>query len=72
MKKDDVLLISDYGDQIRFLEEENGEIIGYYLDGSTGEKSQPMLVDQIIMMFGDGNVGWKYAKTSATPNTPTK
>jgi hypothetical protein len=71
MKKDDVLLISDFGDEIRFLEEQNGQIIGYYVDIDSGDKSEPMPVDQIIMLAGDGNVGWKYVETSETPNTLT-
>lgn len=71
MKKDDVLLVSDYGDEIRFLEEKEGQVLGYYVDGVSGEKSEPMLVEQIIMLAGDGNVGWKYTKSSEIPNTPT-
>jgi hypothetical protein len=71
MKKDDVLLVSDYGDEIRFLEEKEGQVLGYYVDGVSGEKSEPMLVEQIIMLAGDGNVGWKYAKSSEISNTLT-
>jgi hypothetical protein len=71
MKKNDVLLVSDYGDEIRFLEEKEGQVLGYYVDGVSGEKFEPMLVEQIIMLAGDGNVGWKYAKSSEIPNTLT-
>ena len=71
MKKDDVLLVSDYGDEIRFLEEKDGQVAGYYVDGTSGEKSEPMLVEQIIMLAGDGNVGWKYVENKETSNTPT-
>ena len=71
MKKDDVLLVSDYGDEIRFSEEKEGQVIGYYVDSDSGEKSEPMLVEQIIMLAGDGNVGWKYVENKETPNTPT-
>jgi hypothetical protein len=72
MKKDDVLLVSDYGDEIRFLEEKDGQVIGYYVDIASGDKSESMLVEQIIMLAGDGNVGWKYVESKEPTNTPTK
>jgi hypothetical protein len=72
MEKDDVLFKSEFGDEIRFSEERDGTVLGYYVAKGSEKQSQVMPVDQIIMLAGDGNVGWEYVAKADKPNTPTK
>jgi hypothetical protein len=59
-QKGDVVYRSEFGDEIRFLEEVNGDIFGYFVSNETKRESEPMLVEQIIMFAGDGNVAWDF------------
>lgn len=72
MKKDDVLFKSEFGDEIRFSKEEDGVVLGYLVASDSEKQSEIMPVEQIIMLAGDGNVGWEYVAKAEKPNTTTK